>query len=194
MQVADAIVTLSKLTNLTGNALSMVAALQRYGSDMSKWAPLKTERDGDWGTDDGARAKGGQMESTVGVPSGLVPNVTVCKEGVGCTYWSVQAAVDAAPVHGKGRFVIHIKRGVYEEKVRVAFKKTNVAFIGDGMGETVITGSLNVGMLGLSTYSTATVGMIINYIFWGGEKFLLAFKYCHDSNFNVFIRNYHIQF
>lgn len=44
--------------------------------------------------------------------------------------------------------------------MRVPFEKTNLVFLGDGMGKTVITGSSNVGQPGVSTYNTATVGVL----------------------------------
>lgn len=153
--MANAITVLGRLTNVTSNALSMITALQRYGKDTAKWGPPQTERDGYWGPGDGA---GGEIGSKMGVPSGLVPNATVCKDGSGCGYRTVQEAVDAAPVQGESRFVIYIKEGVYEETVRVGFEKTNVVFLGDGMGTTVITGSLNAGMVGITTFESATVG------------------------------------
>uniref|UniRef100_A0A2N9G6X7 Pectinesterase catalytic domain-containing protein n=1 Tax=Fagus sylvatica TaxID=28930 RepID=A0A2N9G6X7_FAGSY len=61
---------------------------------------------------------------------------------------------------GEKRFVISIKEGVYEETVRIPLEKKNVVFLGDGMGKTVITGSLNVGQPGISTYNTATVAVL----------------------------------
>ncbi|KAM1706038.1 hypothetical protein ACFXTH_028006 [Malus domestica] len=121
------------------------------------WAPPKTERDGFWerlehgGPDPGFRG---------GVPSGLTANVTVCKEEW-CNYRTVHEAVNAAPDNaGNKRFVIGIKGGVYEETVRVALEKRNVMLLGDGIGKTIITGSLNVGQPGISTYNTATVGVL----------------------------------
>lgn len=148
------------LTNLTSNALSMATALQRYGEDTGKWGPPQTERDGYWG-DGGGGGQVGFKEGS-GVPAGLVADATVCKEG--CEYGRVQEAVDAAPEYGKGRFVIYIKEGVYVETVRVPFEKTNVVFLGDGMGKTVITGNLTADTVGLSTYNTATVGKYLFYI------------------------------
>lgn len=145
------------MANVTSNALSMITSLQRYGNDTSKWGLPQTERDNYWGSGGGAA---GMIRSKMGVPQGLVPNVTVCKNGTWCEYRAVQEAVDAAPVRGAGRFVIYIKEGVYEERVRVGFEQTNVVFIGDGMGRTVITGSLNMGMVGMTTTETATVGNV----------------------------------
>ena len=94
------------------------------------------------------------------MPSGLKANVTVCKGG-GCDYETLQEAVNVAPDNDASRrFVIWIKAGLYEEIVRVPLEKKNVVFLGDGMGKTVITGSLNVGMPRMSTYNTATVGKL----------------------------------
>jgi hypothetical protein len=147
---------LDSLTGLTSNALSMVFAYDVYGKDVGSWAPPKTERDGLW--EEGGGGSGAGFRG--GFPSDLKANVTVCKEAAsaGC-FKTVQEAVNEALYRGgDGRFVIHIKEGVYEETVRVPLERQNVVFLGDGMGKTVITGSLNVGQPGISTYNTATVG------------------------------------
>ena len=149
---------LNSLTGLTSNALSMLFAYDVYGKEIGSWALPKTERDGFWERNE---AGGGSTESfSGGVPKNLKADVTVCKDATkgGC-YKTVQEAVNAAPDNdGKRRFVIHIKEGVYEETVRVPLEKRNVVFLGDGMGKTVITGSLNVGQPGITTSSSATVG------------------------------------
>ena len=64
------------------------------------------------------------------------------------SYKMVQDAVNVAPnnTDDRKRFVIRIKLGVYEEIVRVPLEKKNVMFLGDGIGKTVITGSLYVGL------------------------------------------------
>jgi Pectinesterase len=148
----------NNLTALTSNALSMLASMEQYGNDTSLWAPPQTERDGYWPKATSARLSTGS--GIGGVPVNLKPNATVCKTGM-CRYNTVQKAVDAAPPNGSKLYVVYIKAGVYEETVRVPFEKTNVAFVGDGMGRTVITGSLNADMVGVSTYDTATVGMFL---------------------------------
>lgn len=142
------------LTALTSNALSMLKAYDVYGNQTGEWGPPKTERDGFW------EYVGGSGSGLGGMPTGLKADVTVCKGGGGCEYQTVQEAVDAAPENSDRRFVIWIKEGVYEETVRVALMKKNVVFWGDGMGKTVITGSLNVGQPGISTYNSATVGVV----------------------------------
>ncbi|XP_076908571.1 putative pectinesterase/pectinesterase inhibitor 51 [Bidens hawaiensis] len=151
--------TMSFLNTLIGsasNALSLMRAYDVFGDEMALWGPPKTERDGFW---EGGGGPGGGV-SQLGVPVGLKADVTVCKDG-GCDYTTVQVAFNAAPDWGyTRRFVIWVKAGVYEETVRVGIEKLNVVVLGDGMGKTVITGSLNVGQPGLSTYNTATFGVV----------------------------------
>ncbi|CAL9043469.1 unnamed protein product, partial [Musa banksii] len=156
--VVDAMAFLERLTNLTTSATAMVAALQRYGPDTSRWGPPQTERDGYWPDEAAAGSGSGGGKARKSFPRpGAPADATVCK-GSECRYRSVQAAVDAAPENSTRPFVIHIKEGVYEETVRVPLEKTNLVFFGDGMGKTVITGSLSADMVGVSTYNTATVG------------------------------------
>ncbi|KAL0332680.1 UNVERIFIED_CONTAM: putative pectinesterase/pectinesterase inhibitor 64 [Sesamum calycinum] len=139
----------------TSSALGMLVNYDVYGDKTGSWGPPRTERDGFWepGSDSRTPRWVGRL------PAGLKADVTVCKGGGGCNYKTVQEAVNAAPTNGK-RFVIRIKAGVYEETVRVALEKKNVVLLGDGMGKTVITGSMNVGQPGVSTYNSATVGVL----------------------------------
>ncbi|MCL7024185.1 hypothetical protein MKW94_027498 [Papaver nudicaule] len=89
------------------------------------------------------------------LPNAVTADVVVAKDGSG-KFTSVQQAVTAAPDKSKTRYVIHIKKGVYEEKVEIGKKKKNLMFVGDGMDATVITGSLNY-VDGTSTFNSATV-------------------------------------
>ncbi|XP_009797584.1 probable pectinesterase/pectinesterase inhibitor 51 [Nicotiana sylvestris] len=156
IQVDKTISFLNSLIGYSSNALGMLVNYDIYGDDTGSWAPPKTERDGFW---EGLDLDGSGHDVKGGVPSGLKPDVTVCKEG-GCDYKTVQEAVNVAPDNGLTRkFVIWIKAGLYDEIIRVPFEKKNVVFLGDGMGKTVITGSLNVGINGINTYETATVGV-----------------------------------
>ncbi|KAM3200712.1 putative pectinesterase/pectinesterase inhibitor 51 [Capsicum annuum] len=155
-QVSKTMAFLNSLIGYSSNALAMLVNYDVYGENTGSWTAPKTERNGFWegsGSGEAGRVTGG-------VPSGLKPDVTVCKKG-GCEYKTVQEAVNAAPENQETRkFVILIKSGLYEEKVRVPLEKKNVVFLGDGMGKTVITGSLNVGLIGVTTYETATVGVV----------------------------------
>ncbi|XP_057492812.1 probable pectinesterase/pectinesterase inhibitor 51 [Actinidia eriantha] len=160
-KVNETMAFLDALTSLTSNALSMIVSYDMFGNETGSWRPPQTERDGFW--ESSGSGGGSGFEYSGGLPSGLTADVTVCNGvgGKGCTYGTVQEAVDAAPKNLVGkRFVIGIKEGAYAETVRVPLEKTNLVFLGDGMGKTVITGSLNVGQPGLSTYNTATVSVL----------------------------------
>ncbi|XP_073125364.1 probable pectinesterase/pectinesterase inhibitor 51 [Henckelia pumila] len=157
----------SSLIVSTSNALAMLANYDAFGDQTESWSPPKTERDGFWVTGSGSTGSG----FVGGVPPGLKADVTVCK-GVGggaCDYKAVQDAVNAVPDESRSgkRFVIWIKEGVYVETVRVPLEKKNVVFVGDGMGKTVISGSMNVGQAGMTTYESATVGVL-------GDGFMAA--------------------
>ena len=82
------------------------------------------------------------------------PNIVVAKDGSG-KYATVGAAVNAIPKNNKGRYVIHVKAGVYNEQVEI--KAKNIMLVGDGIGKTIITGSKSVGG-GTTTFRSATVG------------------------------------
>ncbi|KAG7657420.1 Invertase/pectin methylesterase inhibitor domain superfamily [Arabidopsis suecica] len=95
--------------------------------------------------------------------STIKADATVADDGSG-DFTTVAAAVAAAPEKSNKRFVIHIKAGVYRENVEVTKKKTNIMFLGDGRGKTIITGSRNV-VDGSTTFHSATVAAV-------GERFL----------------------
>ncbi|KAH7846387.1 hypothetical protein Vadar_013428 [Vaccinium darrowii] len=161
--VKDVVMYMPSVVNITSEALSVIRSYDIYRNNTDSWAPPRTERDGFW------EYVGGSGDVWAlgfkgGFPSGLTANVTVCKSrsGENCEYtFQLRDAVDAAPSNETERkFVIRIKEGVYNETVRVPLEKKNVVFLGDGMGKTVITGSLNVGQPGMTTYDSATVGVL----------------------------------
>ncbi|CAI9108976.1 OLC1v1008698C1 [Oldenlandia corymbosa var. corymbosa] len=159
-KVNETMAFLNDLLGLSSNALGMMLNFDNFGEKTELWTAPKTERDGFWERVDGSGGGSG-FGFKGGVPAMLKPDVTVCKGGGGCDYATVQEAVNAAPDNApERRFVILIKAGVYEETVRVPLEKKNVVFLGDGIGKTVITGSGNVGQPGVSTYNSATVGVV----------------------------------
>lgn len=135
---------------LTSNALSMVYAFRTYGGDTARWQP-PTQRSVGGGS---AASKGGSGSGSWPVGRG----VTVSKDGSG-QFGSIQAAVDAAPEGATARFTIYVKRGRYEETVMIPAEKPLLAFVGDGMDQTVITGFRNAQMPGVTTYDSATVAV-----------------------------------
>ncbi|KAK9724464.1 hypothetical protein RND81_05G074700 [Saponaria officinalis] len=90
--------------------------------------------------------------------SSIGANLVVAQDGSG-SFETINEAVNAASKRvGSGRFVIHVKSGVYEENVVIGTNLKNIMLIGDGMESTIITGSRsNVG--GFTTFNSATVAV-----------------------------------
>ncbi|EXB33529.1 putative pectinesterase/pectinesterase inhibitor 39 [Morus notabilis] len=83
-------------------------------------------------------------------------DLVVAKDGTG-NFTTIGEAVAAAPNNSETRFVIYIKAGAYLENVEVVRKKTNLMFVGDGIGKTVVKASRN-HVDGWTTFRSATVG------------------------------------
>lgn len=83
-------------------------------------------------------------------------DAVVAADGSG-KYRTITEAVNAAPSYSNRRYIIYIKKGVYRENIDMKRKKSNIMFVGDGIGKTVVTGDRNF-MQGWTTFRTATVG------------------------------------
>ncbi|XP_078174601.1 putative pectinesterase/pectinesterase inhibitor 34 [Carex rostrata] len=81
-------------------------------------------------------------------------DMIVSKDGNG-THKKIGDAVKAVPNYNSRRIIIYVKAGRYEENVKVDRKKTNIMFVGDGVGQTVVTGGRSV-YANYTTYHTAT--------------------------------------
>ncbi|CAI9760964.1 unnamed protein product [Fraxinus pennsylvanica] len=90
--------------------------------------------------------------------STVTPDVTVAADGSG-NYRTISAAVEAAPERSTRRYIIRIKAGAYRENVEIPRRKTNLMFVGDGRGTTIITASRNV-VDGSTTFNSATVAVV----------------------------------
>jgi pectinesterase len=91
----------------------------------------------------------------------VVGEVTVDQSGAG-NYTTVGDAVAAAPSNlagSNGYFVIRVAAGVYEENVVVPKNKKYVMMIGDGIGQSVITGNRSV-VDGWTTFNSATFAVL----------------------------------
>ncbi|KAK1285158.1 putative pectinesterase/pectinesterase inhibitor 34 [Acorus calamus] len=78
----------------------------------------------------------------------------VSKVGNG-TFKTIEEAVKATPDWSFRRIIIYIKAGRYEENIKLNRKKTNLMFIGDGKGLTIVSGSRSV-YDNFTTFHTAT--------------------------------------
>ncbi|KAL2326709.1 hypothetical protein Fmac_025767 [Flemingia macrophylla] len=82
------------------------------------------------------------------------PNAVVAKDGSG-QFKTVKQAIDSYPKDNKGRFVIYVKAGTYDEYITVPKKSENILLYGDGPTKTIITGNKNF-VDGVKTMQTAT--------------------------------------
>ncbi|KAI3789921.1 hypothetical protein L2E82_02728 [Cichorium intybus] len=84
----------------------------------------------------------------------ITADAVVAADGSG-NFTRVMDAINAVPDHNNRRYVIYVKKGVYQEYVEIGKKKTNIMMIGDGMNHTVISGNHNF-VDGWTTYRSAT--------------------------------------
>lgn len=89
--------------------------------------------------------------------------ITVALDGTG-DYRSIQAAIQACRDLGEKRVKIHIKKGIYREKLIIPSWKTNISLIGEERDSVIITGNDHTGkpvpggvdIYGLDKYQTYT--------------------------------------
>ncbi|KAL1532029.1 putative pectinesterase/pectinesterase inhibitor 34 [Salvia divinorum] len=82
-------------------------------------------------------------------------DIIVSHDGNG-TYKTIAEAIKKAPEHSNRRFIIYVRAGKYDEAIlKVGRKKTNLMFIGDGKGKTVISGGKSI-QDNMTTFHTAT--------------------------------------
>ncbi|KAF3632476.1 putative pectinesterase/pectinesterase inhibitor 61 [Capsicum annuum] len=82
-------------------------------------------------------------------------DMIVSKDGNG-TFKTIAEAIKKLPDYGTRRIIIYVKAGRYEEDIlKVGRKKTNVMFIGDGKGKTIISGGKSVSQ-NMTTFHTAS--------------------------------------
>ncbi|KAK8306431.1 hypothetical protein V6Z12_D03G128000 [Gossypium hirsutum] len=90
--------------------------------------------------------------------SSPTPNLLVARDRSG-NHRTIKEALDAASKRsGKGRFVIRVKSGIYQENLEIGNKLKNIMLVGDGLRNTIITGSRSVGD-GSTTFDSATVAV-----------------------------------
>ncbi|KAL0427955.1 UNVERIFIED_CONTAM: Pectinesterase 3 [Sesamum latifolium] len=82
-------------------------------------------------------------------------DVVVAADGSG-NYRTINEAINAVPPYSNRRFVIYVKKGLYLENVKINMTKPNIMMYGDGMDQTIVSGSLSNSTLLLATILTAT--------------------------------------
>ncbi|CAH9088766.1 unnamed protein product [Cuscuta europaea] len=85
----------------------------------------------------------------------FTPDAVVALDGTG-NFTSIMDAVSAVNNSvSDRRYVIHVKKGVYRENVEIGKKKWNIMMIGDGKGNTIISGNRSF-IDGWTTFRSAT--------------------------------------
>lgn len=153
--------SLSQVTQLIGNVLTLYTQMH----SLPFKPPRKingTDDENGISTDFPKWMTDGDEELLVSSPNGMHVDSVVALDGSG-GYRSIAQAIFEAPSYSKGRYVIYVKKGVYHENIDMKKKKTNIMLVGDGIGQTVITGNRNF-MQGWTTFRTATVGNFSDFL------------------------------
>ncbi|KAE8723188.1 putative pectinesterase/pectinesterase inhibitor 34 [Hibiscus syriacus] len=157
-QVTD---KLKDLSELVSNCLSIFAA---SGGDDFAGVPIQNRRllssDDDLSgesvdEENFPKWLGRKERELLSTPlSAIQADIIVSKDGNG-TVKTIAEAIKKVPEHSTRRVIIYVRAGRYEEdNLKVGRKKTNVMFIGDGKGKTVISGRKSVSE-DLTTFHTA---------------------------------------
>eukprot|EP00249_Psilotum_nudum_P025412 c29838_g1_i1 orf=314-2128(+) len=85
-------------------------------------------------------------------------DAVVAKDG-SALFSEIQDAIENIPDGYVGRYVIYIKKGIYDEIVTIGKTHQNITFLGDGVGKTIITGNRSVASGLYTTFQSATVAV-----------------------------------
>ncbi|XP_010925933.1 probable pectinesterase/pectinesterase inhibitor 34 [Elaeis guineensis] len=146
---------LKDLAELVSNCLAIFSAVSR-NKDFSG-IPIKNKKRRLLSSGDGDFPEwlGRRDRKLLQVPVAQIQaDMVVSKDGNG-TYKSIADAVKAAPERSTRRIIIYVKAGRYDENIKVSRKKTNLMFIGDGKGKTIVAASRSVAE-NYTTFHTAT--------------------------------------
>ncbi|KAJ7955325.1 Pectinesterase [Quillaja saponaria] len=153
---------LRNATQLTSNALAIVSAISDIlssfniptNSSVATRQLLDTSEEGEYPS----WLSSGDRKLLQASPNNLKPNAIVAKDGSG-QYKTIAAALAAYPKDLRGRYIIYIKVGVYDEYITVDKKQINVLMYGDGPRKTIVTGRKN-NVDGVSTYLSASFSAV----------------------------------
>ncbi|KAM1813215.1 hypothetical protein ACFX11_027047 [Malus domestica] len=152
------------LKRLDQSLLALKSSPRKYKHDIQTWlsaAMTFQETCKDYAADHQAvniSQIGKRIDDASESATTVKANAVVAKDGSG-DYKTVSEAIGAA---SGGRFVIHVKAGVYEEKIRT--NKDGITLIGEGKDSTIITGDDSVAngatMPGSATFTITGDGFI----------------------------------
>ncbi|KAG0497312.1 hypothetical protein HPP92_002003 [Vanilla planifolia] len=120
----------------------------------------------------GSNGAGGDAGNWLPPEINKAPDVLVAKDGSG-DFRTISDALKRAVAGGDirgGRFVIYVKKGVYNETVHVTAEMTRVTIYGDGPENTILTGTRSVAG-GSTLYSSATFAVTGNAFMALGIRF-----------------------
>ncbi|XP_055829700.1 probable pectinesterase/pectinesterase inhibitor 34 [Solanum dulcamara] len=151
---------LKDLSQLVSNCLAIFAAVN--GNDDFAGVPIHNRRRRLMGTVVSAKNENfpkwlsRKDRKLLDAPvSTIKADMIVSKDGNG-TFKTIAEAIKKLPDYSTRRIIIYVKAGRYEEDIlKVGRKKTNVMFIGDGKGQTMISGGKSVSQ-NLTTFHTAS--------------------------------------
>lgn len=146
--------SLSQVTSLVRDIIGMIREFPLTTADHAVPSGRRKLR----GVDDGPDFPGwlqSKDRKLLQADGGKIPaDAVVAADGSG-DFTTVMDAISAVPDHNDRRYVIYVKKGIYQEYVEIGKKKTNIMMIGDGMDLTIITGNHSF-IDGWTTYRSAT--------------------------------------
>ncbi|XP_047325346.1 probable pectinesterase/pectinesterase inhibitor 34 [Impatiens glandulifera] len=151
---------LTDLSELVSNCLAIYAAAT--GGDDFSGIPIQNRRrlmSSSSSTNSGRRFPtwvSRRDRRLLDVPiTAMQVDIVVSQDGNG-TVKTISEAIKRSPEYSNRRTIIYVKAGKYEENnLKVGRKKTNLMFIGDGKGKTVISGGMSV-FNNMTTFHTAS--------------------------------------
>lgn len=102
------------------------------------------------------------------IKNGIVqPNAIVAMDGSG-QYKTITDGINSYPNNHQGRYIIHVKAGIYKEYVTVDQSKKNILLYGDGPNRTIITGNKSftegIQMPLTATFCKLTINLSFNLL------------------------------
>lgn len=148
---------LNSTQQLTSNALSIVASMPKILEEFNITTKPKFMGRKLLGVDEKGYPSWMSEDDKKLLESGdvvLEPDAVVAKDGSG-QFTTIMSALAAYPKGNVGRYVVHVKEGIYEEYVTVAKHQVNVFMYGDGANKTIVTGNRS-NKAGWATFKSGT--------------------------------------